>query len=117
MDKLKYDFKNMKDKATLNKRGWKTLPNGNSIPADEVLSTFWFGYVQNSLEYMVKTQLFDTLKDTLQIYTRHNEAFRTGLKNENYSVTIKGVTYTIALLQSDDTSLNGVDILTLSQVS
>ena len=114
---MKYDFRNMKSKATLNKRGWKELPNGNSIPVDEVLSTFWFGYQVNSLEYQVKSETFDALKDTVTIYTRHNNDFKKALKNDEYSVTIDSVTYSITLLQTDSSSLNGVDVITLSTVS
>lgn len=113
----KHTIQNMKHKASLNQRGWKTLPNGNSIPLDKTLFYFWFGYIENSLEFLVKSDTIDSLKNTIQLYTRHNDTFTEGLNNEDISITIGKTAYTITMLQPDDSSLNGMDILTLSKVS
>lgn len=114
---MKYDFKNMKHEGTLNKQGWKELPNGNEVPYNEPVFSFWYGIQINTLEYLVKSQTIDKLKDAVTIYTRHNDAFKKALNNSDLTITIDSTDYTVIEIQSDNSSLNGCDVITMNKVS
>ena len=113
---MKANLNELRYKATLNKLGYKTLANYNTIPVNTPLFDFWFGYYKQSLSQSVSSNAFDYLKDKVTIIARHDDHFVTALSDTSYTITLpkpNDKTYNVASV-NPDYSLNGYDTIVLS---
>lgn len=109
---MKANLSELRYQATLNKQGYKELANGNTIPTNEPIMTFRFGYYRMSLVADVQANVLDQLVNTVTIFTRHSDQF---VNDGQHSVTIGSITYNIKNINSDF-SINGCDTITLKKV-
>lgn len=109
---MKANLNEMRYKATLNKLGYKTLANGNTIPANMPLFDFRFGYYKMSLSTNIQANVLDQLSNTVTIFARHNDSF---VGDSLHSVTIDDVSYNIKEIEPDF-DINGCDVLVLKKV-
>lgn len=113
---MKIGLNRLRYKATLNKQGYKELPNGNIINTNEKLFDFYFGYYKQSLSQSVSSNAFDYLKDKVTIIVRHNDKFVTAMSDTSYTITLpapNSKTYHVASI-NPDYELNGYDTIVLS---
>ena len=101
----------MRYKATLNKLGHKTLANGNTIPVNEKLFDFRFGYYRVNLVTSIQANILDQLTNTVTIFARHNDSF---VGDSLHTVTIDDVSYSIKEIEPDF-DINGCDVLILKR--
>lgn len=108
---MKANLNEMRYKATLNKLGYKTLANGNTIPANTPLFDFRFGYYHMSLVTNIQANVLDQLTNNTVIFARHNDSF----VGDSHTVTIGNVSYNIKEIEPDF-DINGCDVLVLKKV-
>ena len=106
---MKANLNRMRYKGTLNKLGYKTLANGNTIPANTPLFNFRFGYYKMSLSTNIQANILDQLTNTVTIFVRHNDSFV-----GEHTVTIDNVSYSIKEIEPDF-DINGCDVLVLEK--
>ena len=109
---MKTDLNRMRYKGTLNKLGYKTLANGNTIPANTPLFDFRFGYYKMSLQTNIQANVLDQLTNTVTIFARHNDSF---VGDDLHTITIDDVSYNIKEIEPDF-DINGCDVLVLKKV-
>lgn len=109
---MKANLNELRYKATLNKLGYKTLANGNTIPANTPLFDFRFGYYHMSLQTNIQANVLDELTNTLTIFAKHNDSF---VGDSLHTVTIDDVSYSIKEIEPDF-DINGCDVLVLKKV-
>ncbi len=107
---MKANLNEMRYKATLNKLGHKTLANGNTIPVNEKLFDFRFGYYRVNLVTSIQANVLDQLSNTVTIFARHSDSFTS---DSLHTVTIDDVSYGIKEIELD---INGCDVLVLKKV-
>ena len=113
---MKARLNELRYKATLNKLGYKTLANYNTIPVNTPLFDFWFGYYKQSLSQSVSSNAFDFLKDKVTIIARHDDYFVTAMSDNSYTITLpapNSKTYNVASV-NPDYEVNGYDTIVLS---
>ena len=110
---MKVKLSELRFKGTLNKLGYKTLANGNTIPANTPLFDFRFGYYHMSLSTNIQANILDQLTNTVTIFARHNDSF---VGDSLHTVTIDDVSYGIIKEIEPDFDINGCDVLVLKKV-
>ena len=109
---MKIRLNEMRYKAKLNKLGHKTLANGNTIPVNEKLFDFRFGYYRVNLVTSIQANVLDQFTNTTTIFARHSDSF---VNDGQHSVTINNVTYNIKDIEPDY-DINACDVLVLKKV-
>ncbi|WP_251908573.1 hypothetical protein [Lentilactobacillus kefiri] len=108
---MKANLNELRYKGTLNKLGYKTLANGNTIPANIGLFDFRFGYFHMSLQTNIQANVLDQLTNTVTIFARHNDSF---VGDDLHTITIDDVSYNIKEIEPDF-DINGCDVLILKR--
>lgn len=109
---MKANLNELRYKATLNKLGYKTLANGNTIPANEALFDFRFGCYRMNLITNIQANVLDQLTNTVTIFARHSDSF---VGDSLHTITINNVSYSIKEIEPDF-DVNGCDVLVLKKV-